>query len=152
MKIRPFFSPIPPPPRACGVLVVCALAFAAACSSDEPTAAEPVLPSGSGVFAGGASAPPGEPGAPAAPAGEPLSAPPAEEQPQATETNFKVRPCLGDADCPQGWRCQRPDAGVVAPGDGAVARADAGPTDASAGPDAAPAEPAPGLCVDPASD
>jgi hypothetical protein len=148
MKIRPFSSSIacvPVRPRALGALA-CALLLAPACSSDEPAADVPLSGPGPSVLSGDPGAPEGdpvvlsgdpvvpEPGSPglseAPPAGEPLSAPPVEEEPPATETNFLVPPCrkegAGDAgagasDAGVGGR----DAGLLDAGPGAGEQPDA---------------------------
>lgn len=113
--------------------LVCALAIGVGCSSDEPAfelQAAPSSPGSPSVFVadpGGAPAPAGEDVSEPPPVAVPLSAPPAEEEPDATETNFLTPPCgKHGADAIA-------DAGVS---DAGAAAADAGVTgDAGAPPD-----------------
>jgi hypothetical protein len=125
MKIRPFSSsnsPIPVSAGALGVLA-CALLLVPACSSDEP-AADGVLPgAGPNVL----SADPGvvtDPGEAVVPdtdqEPETFSAPPPEQEPPATETNFLVPPCQKTG----------PTSDAVPAGDAGVGALDAGVSDA----------------------
>lgn len=99
MKIRPISnstSTIPVSPAALGVLA-CALLLVPACSSDEPAVDGDLPGSGPNVLSAdpGAVASPGDPVAPEpeSPGAEPFSAPPPDQEPPATETNFLVPPC-----------------------------------------------------------
>ena len=99
MKIRPFStsnSLIVVSPRAFGVLA-CALLLAPACSSDEPSPEGDLPGAGPSVLSADPDvvATPGEPIAPEteSPGAEPFSAPPPDQEPPATETNFLVPPC-----------------------------------------------------------
>ena len=139
MKIRPFSSstsPIPVSPGALGVLA-CALLLVPACSSDEPAADGAPPGSGPNVLSAdpGAVAEPGDPVVPEpqSPGAEPFSAPPPEQEPPATETNFLVPPCRKTN--PAGDTFPAGDAGVGAPDAGV---SDAGPA-AGDQPDAAAA-------------
>jgi hypothetical protein len=104
------------------------------CSSSEPPATlqvQPSMPSGPGAPAGDPLTPDGTYGLPGP---EPMSTPPEEEGPGATETNFLTPPCRQDSDC-NGRRCivgarvaSEPDGGAAVDADDAGPASDAGVT------------------------
>jgi hypothetical protein len=111
----------------------------AGCSSSEPPAALQVQPSqpggplAPGPLVGGPPAPGDGDGLPGP---EPTSAPPDNEGPGATETNFLTPPCRADGDCPDGRRCvvgaraaALPDAGAPADAGASADAGDAGAAD-----------------------
>jgi hypothetical protein len=76
--------------RAAGSgLVVALCLLLSACSSSDPPISSPADPASGG----------------ASPIGTPSEAPPENDGPGATETNFITPPCHADADCGDGRRC-----------------------------------------------
>lgn len=125
MKIRPFSIAIPSVSVSPWVLraLGCCLLLAA-CSSDEPATDMQLLPAAPGVFTGdpgGAPPPAVDESSGAPPVAVPLSTPPAEEEPNATETNFLVPRCKNGGDA--GVESGAADAGLL---DAGLSGVDAG--------------------------
>jgi hypothetical protein len=123
MKNRPSSNSTSPIPVSRGALRVlaCALLLVPACSSDEPTADGALPGSGPNVLSAdpGAVADPVAP-EPESPGAEPFSAPPPDQEPPATETNFLVPPCQKTG----------PTSDAVPVGDAGLGALDAGAVDA----------------------
>lgn len=133
MKFPPLFLGPQCRRASFGLFAALTLALACAgCSSGEPPSLQ-VQPS----TPGGPAAPGGESSTPdgtdtyGSPGPDPVSVPPENDGPGATETNFLTPPCRQDSDCPDGRRCvggARPagaDGGAADAGDAGLA-SDAG--------------------------
>lgn len=118
----------------CSVLLAALAQGSAGCSSDETPAGlqvQPSQPGGPVAPLGGGSSTPGD--IDGLPGPEPTSAPPDDDGPGATETNFLTPPCRADGDCPGGRRCVNDaraaaglDAGAPSDADDAGQERDAG--------------------------
>jgi hypothetical protein len=123
MKFPPLFRALQRCGATFGLFAALALPWAGCSSSETPTQLQ-VQPS----MPGAPSSPlAGEPLAPddtyGLPGPEPMSTPPEDEEPGATETNFLTPPCRQDSDCNAGRRCildarAAADAGAAAAGAG----------------------------------
>ena len=132
MKFPPLFLGLPRRGAWFGPFAALAL-VCAACSSSEPPATLQVQPS----MPSGPPAPSGEPATPdgtyGLPGPEPMSTPPENDGPGATETNFLTPPCRQDSDC-NGRRCIGGARVAGAADGGATDAGDAGPaSDAGVG-------------------
>jgi hypothetical protein len=123
MKFPPLFRGLQHRGATFGLFAALTLLCARCSSSESPTQlqAQPSTPSGPSSPLGGESSTPD--GTYGLPGPEPMSAPPEDEEPGATETNFLTPPCRQDSDCNAGRRCIL---GARAAADAGAATADAG--------------------------